>query len=42
MRPLLKSICKPFSALYRYLKWYLAAMSTAVSSWFVMYLEITA
>lgn len=42
MRRLLQSICKPFSALYRHLKWYLSAVSTAVSSWFVMYLEITA
>ncbi len=42
MRRVIHLICKPFSALYRHLKWYLAAMSTGVSSWFVMYLEAAA
>lgn len=41
MQRVIQFIVKPFSALYRHLKWYLAAMSTAASSWFVLYLEAT-
>ena len=35
-------IGKPVAALYQHLKWLLSALSTAMSSLFVLYLEINA
>jgi hypothetical protein len=42
MKLFTRLISEPLAALYRHLKWLLSAVSTAMSSLFVLYLEINA